>query len=312
MKYLAIGSLFVNNINFADGTQIKGIMGGGGFFAYTGILQYTSDCAFVAGTGTDFEKWFGEYYDRNHLSRAGLVPYDDLTTNANMQYEPDGQWHEVFVHGPIYEKQEAFYHKLLDRVEELAPTGVKGIYLCVSVHSKDLWKRIAHIREKYGIKIMSELSTVECVAELLDKTKEVIINNTDFYSLNKPESFTLFGVDTVEDAIKEIQELGKPCFYRVGEAGAYVVTEDEAVYAKGLDFSTDKDKVDPTGCGNCSTGASMWALCEGYSLREVGYLSNVAAAYNALQSGPYPDYSEEARQRAFSKVKEIVEDQINY
>ena len=65
-------------------------------------------------------------------------------------------------------------------------------------------------------------------------------------------------------------------------------------------------EVDPTGCGNCSTAAAMWAYCEGYDLRQIASIANVAAAYNVQQFGPYPTFNSKTRKVSLEKALELA------
>ena len=84
MEYVAIGTLFVNDINFADGQKKSGIIGGGGLFAFCGMLQYTDKALLLAGVGNDLEKEFGRWLNHNNVSREGLVIYNNHATLATM------------------------------------------------------------------------------------------------------------------------------------------------------------------------------------------------------------------------------------
>ena len=85
----------------------------------------------------------------------------------------------------------------------------------------------------------------------------------DYYSLNRPESFDLFGVKTEEAAIEKMQQIGVPCFYRVGKRGAYFIKDGEVAFEPSVELGP---QMDPTGCGNSSTAACFAAMCKGWLL----------------------------------------------
>lgn len=64
--------------------------------------------------------------------------------------------------------------------------------------------------------------------------------------------------------------------------------------------------VDPTGCGNCSTGAAAYALSSGFDLRESLVMANVAAGFNAAQYGPIPNMDASVRALALASVKDSM------
>ena len=107
----------------------------------------------------------------------------------------------------------------------------------------------------------------------------------DIYSVNLHEATAFFQKATLAEVIQEIQSLGKPCFLRLGEEGAGLVTRDGAVFAPPVDVA---GSVDPTGCGNCSTAASLIGFAEGLPAFDTVMMANISAGYNAKQVGPWP------------------------
>ena len=64
-------------------------------------------------------------------------------------------------------------------------------------------------------------------------------------------------------------------------------------------------EIDPTGCGNTSTGAAMWAFCEGYDPLMTCIIGNVVASYNVRQYGPYQDMSQKTRDEMLKIAEDI-------
>ena len=96
--------------------------------------------------------------------------------------------------------------------------------------------------------------------------------------------------------------------FRVGEKGLYTIAEGRHWFVPSVGSET---AVDPTGCGNCSTGASLYAFCEGYDPLMIGVMANVAAAYNVRQYGPYPLFDEKARLEALKMSEELYRELKN-
>ena len=67
-------------------------------------------------------------------------------------------------------------------------------------------------------------------------------------------------------------------------------------------------EIDPTGCGNTSTGAVMWAWFEGYDPLMTCVIGNVVASYNVRQYGPFLDMSEDIRKEMLAKAQEIYDE----
>ena len=72
--------------------------------------------------------------------------------------------------------------------------------------------------------------------------------------------------------------------------------------------TVEKEKeIDPTGCGNSSTGAALWAWCEGYDPLMTCVIGNVVASYNVRQYGPFLDMSQETREEMLHTTQEIYD-----
>lgn len=304
MKYLALGTLFDNTINFADQSKVEHIMGAT-IFAFSGIFLYTNNCILVSGAGTDFEKIFGDWFDKNKASRKGIVLYNNKTVVATMQYYPDGRWYETFEYGLPPEDKKRFYDEYSKRVYDCVEEDTEGVYFMSSKTNRDLLKIIKTIKEKKDIKIMAEINTDDCVNENLDNIREELFPFIDIYSINRPESFSLFCVKSEEEAIKYIQKLEKPCFYRVGKKGSYMVERDRYAFVPSVHLIPKEEEIDPTGCGNCSTAAALYGFVEGYAPDMVAAISNVAASYNVMQYGPYTTFDEKVRKEALIHAEKL-------
>ena len=73
--------------------------------------------------------------------------------------------------------------------------------------------------------------------------------------------------------------------FRVGHRGAYVVTKEDVIYLPPAPGPV----VDPTGCGNSSTAAALYAYCQGEDPLMVGIMANVTSSINIRQYGVIPD-----------------------
>ena len=119
----------------------------------------------------------------------------------------------------------------------------------------------------------------------------------DMWSINRNEASSFRNSRERDEDI--INELMKPpaefTLYRVGK-GCLCGDPFPAFFCPRIDPLGDS--VDPTGCGNNSTGAAMYAWVEGYSPDMVVAMANVSAGYNAAQHGPYPVFTPEVMQSA--------------
>lgn len=293
MKYLLTGYTIINNVRYTDGRSIDNILGGNGIFCLAGLRLFDKDCGLLAAVGEDFEQYYGEWYDKNSITRATNIIRDPHTMNSVLTYFPNGDYTDVSIWGgdTVFHSDNFF---LNDSDLEAHLEGVKGLYL----YSR--WKRefpkAFELQKKYGYKIMWEVTTG------IDPSYRVefddYVQKCDIFSLNYSESRVIFGTDDLPTLIKEIRATGKPCYYRLGTDGAMMVTKDECTFVPMLSVVPKDQEVDATGCGNSSTAAAFWAWCEGKDTLMTNIIGNVAAAYNVAQYGPCPDMNDDFMKEA--------------
>lgn len=90
--------------------------------------------------------------------------------------------------------------------------------------------------------------------------------------------------------------------FRVGERGLYVVTRDDAIYLPPAPGPV----VDPTGCGNTSTGSALYAYAEGNDPLMVGIMANIASSQNIRQYGIIPSFAK-IRDESYEMAKKLYE-----
>ena len=129
----------------------------------------------------------------------------------------------------------------------------------------------------------------------------------DCFSINGNEAAKLFNIPRAneEDMINELMKLDVDfTWFRVGIKGAYAIKGNTAVFTPTI---LGENEQDPTGCGNSSTGAALYAYCEGYDPLMIGAIANVTSSYNVKQYGPYPHYTEEIRAQAMKEALAYAE-----
>ena len=305
MKYLITGSVIVDNLKFVDGRFVEKLLGGCAIYSYYGVKLFEDDCACLAGVGEDFEALYGDWLRRNGMSEGGFLIRDPHTTQTILTYNDDGTYScrsiyfddvdGICIHNPA----------LSLTYSDLEPylPGLKGLYLYSDIEQR--YGNAYPLREKYGYKTMFECpgSMTSDYLPTFFKT----IEQSDYYSFNRPESFSLFETDSEEKVVEIVREIGLPCFYRVGTRGAYMLTADEGYFVPAVVIREPEDDIDPTGCGNSSTAACMWALTEGKSPLEACIIGNVTAGFNALQYGPPEDITGVSRNSAMAMIPELLE-----
>jgi len=302
LKYLVTGCTRINDLNYPDGRTVKGFLGGA-IYAVNGIKPYCDDVYLISTAGPDFDNFYGDYFRTNQISIQGMQFILPKTEYTILDYAEDGRWWEYSKYGEDYEKK--WFPKALiksDYVLEHADQDTLGIYFESGVR-ESVWQDIDRIRKSApGAKIMWELPTGDCEKPNLKLEVLALLKNVDIYSLNLPESLRFFETNTEVESIDAITALGIPCFFRVGEKGAYMIVDGNVWFAPAFDV---EKSVDATGCGNCSTGAALFGFCEGLHPLMTIIKANLAASLNAQQYGPYPQFTKDLRNEINLRAEQL-------
>ena len=306
-RYLITGSVIVNDILYPDGSLVKNFLGGS-IYTVNGILPYTDDLLFLSAAGPDFDEVYGDYFRKNGLSAKGIEISFPRTHHTLVEYAQSGEWEEHSIYGEEFEKLYGTYP--LAKSEYVIGHGgedVKGIYF-ESGASEEVWKDLLKMREACPNAIfMAEIATSETKEPESRKKVMELIEKIDMYSINRPEAMALFGTDSEEESIEAIIGLGKPCFFRLGRKGSCMIQDGKAWFAPSVESA---GSVDSTGCGNCSTGASLYGYCEGLHPLKIACYANVAAGVNARQYGPFPEYTPEIKAWMKKEAEDLYERQM--
>jgi len=330
MKYIVEGWTITNRLIFMDGRIQNDVMGGGGFYAYTAVKMCTDDCLFVTSVGKDHDEFYGKWFDDNKVSREGLFYQLDKTMYNDLKYFPDGSYIEYTIYGKKYTDEqladmrksglvflgETDPEELKKQVVDMAEVvpfmdDAKGIYTCTSLTDEHTDLLIAH--KKNGCKVMWEIpaTSVETARDVyreggIEGMKHYL-RAVDILSINRNECSIIFGVETDEQIIPLLKALEIPTYYRVGIDGAYMIADNKEYFVPMISTVPAEQEIDPTGCGNTSTGAVMWAWLEGKDPLMTCIIGNVVASYNVRQYGPYLDMSQKTRDEMFEICDKLYE-----
>lgn len=296
IEYIASGNVMLDSVEFADGSGCNRYnLGGPATFAYTGIKIWTDDVIQCSNVGEDIHELFDPWAEKNNINTVGLKEICEHCTHVRMVYgNKDGskgsakgsdvRSQEFWVKGTRWEDF-GFMKTSPEEIEAFTKQGgVKGVYIAQNC-DRVFWNKILKMKERDGFKVMWEIETSVCYPEFLDAVREVV-KATDIFSLNIQEAQRMFGVEGDEACIRELQKLDVDVtLFRVGSRGLYTVTKDAAYYLPPAPCNV----VDPTGCGNSSTGSALYAYAEGKDPVMVGIMANVASAMNINQYGVIPD-----------------------
>jgi len=167
MKYASLGSSIVDNIIRRDGTKIENIAGGMAVFAYAGMRLYTDDVMLLTGVGDDYDRFYGDWIERNSVPRQGLIRRHEHTMNIVLSYDDDkGGYVTHSIYGD--DEHRARHQAALDIGGEALEPFAKDIeWLYLGWNWLQDRPGIDKLKEKYGFKIMWEINSASQVLTFL-------------------------------------------------------------------------------------------------------------------------------------------------
>ena len=312
IEYLACGNIMSDRIEDENGNVSEWNMGGPAFYALSGMRIWTPNVKLVCKTGADYADTYGKWMDDNGVTRESVRVEVEEYTRFTLKYGENG----VFGYKPHFSAEHLGFLKThaddIDRAAEGYP--IKGMYMAHNI-DKVVWDNLRRVKDKHGFKIMWEIEYAGSIREKMGISRDTALSKiqyametADAWSLNCNEAADLFNLPREDDAgiINELQKLPIDfTFYRVGDRGSYAVTKTNAYFCPVL--QPFGPSVDPTGCGNCSTGAAGYALFSGHHPAMVAAMGNVAGGFNAAQRGPYRLYTPEKMELARKLAQELFD-----
>lgn len=303
MEYLVGGYTMLNDIVFADGSSILNQLGGSVFSA-AGIKLWRDSLAYIGTAGPDFEKHYGPFFSANKIHTEVRITLP-RTLHYVMKYNTDGSWREYSKYGNELEELAAVKGRLTrDMFAPCCDETTKGIYIEASLNT-DIVNCFKELKDMMpNGKLMWEIATGDLLNPKRHERVLQLIEQVDIYSINFNEAKAFFQIEKEEEAIQFILDIKKPCFFRAGAKGAYMIQDGEVLFLESVGRELS---VDATGCGNCSTATALIGFAEGLAPMETLAMANISAGYNARQFGPWPLVDERVQQEARKKLEQILE-----
>ena len=284
MEYIAAGYNMLTDITYADGTKRRNSPGGS-WYAVSGLCFWRKNVAYVGTAGPDFDSWYGDWFRKNGID-CRVKSCLPRTLKYALDYGPDGIWTEYCLYGEDYEAMAKEEGRITpEMLADCVDGTTKGIYLeaSLSAHIADELEDVKALIPR-GV-LMWEINGDDLRDPASRQDIEKRIAQVDAFSMNYDEACEFFGTNDPERILSGLQSYGKPCFFRLGERGAGLVDQEDAIFLQGIDVDRGTE---PTGCGNCSTAACLIGLAEQYTPEETLLMANLAASYCARQAGPWP------------------------
>ncbi len=311
-KYITYGSILYDRVTRTDGSPEDVHIGGHSLYALAGVRLFDKSCKMVEEVGEDFKDGFVPWLETNGIPTDGIRYVEEETPSTRMTFRDDGSYEAISMRaGPPFTYELGYLATKPWQIEMTLDQDTKAIYHHTFKPDRKIFRDMDEIRQKHGIQFMWEIMfpVYGSGDAALDLEKfKYCAKIADMISLNKFEASVIYGIpeDNDEDMVDAIIRTGPEfCLYRVGKKGAYAITGNNAIFCGSIDpFGPS---VDPTGCGNNSTGAAMWAWCETKDPAFTLACANVSAGYNAGQYGPWPVFRDEDMAHALALSKEIAE-----
>ena len=320
-KYLACGNMLYDTVVTIDDEDLGENIGGQAMYATAGIRLWTKDVKTVSCVGADYTVGYSPWFQANGLTESGLSIELDYCSHVLMKHTASGAYDMPPTPAGLkyVPYEQGFLETRPEHIERQIDPDTVAFYHHTHLPDRVMFEKLRKIREKYGVKFMWEIMYMPGKTGFgspyfnMDKMKNAI-NIAGMWSLNRNEAADIFSIprENDEDIINELIKIegSEMCYYRCGSKGAYVVTGNSAYFCPLIDITSS---VDPMGCGNCSTGAAMYAWCETGDPLMTGIMAAISAGDSAAQSGPWPLFTEADMENAKALAKDYYDKlKVNY
>jgi sugar/nucleoside kinase (ribokinase family) len=270
-SYVVFAHLIIDDLRLADGTRADGVLGGAGTYAALGAaLVGEEPVGLVSGVGRDLIPEHLEWLASWGIDTSGLARRGERTPRSHVVYRADGSRTETPVFGPEH------FASMAPAVADVpAAWGrVRGTYL-FAAHDDPQWPGFLRWARQRAVVVMWEISAESCRP---DAYPDVLrrLRDVDILSINLAEARSLTGAEDPLACVAQLQRAGGALVtLRMGADGALIADEDRVVAA---DAVTGVPVVDPTGAGNCYSGAFLAAWGRTGDLERSAALAAAAAS----------------------------------
>lgn len=298
-RYLTSGLVIVDEVYPYGASQPSFVrLGGGGTYALSAFRLWTDECALAAYVGADFGDLFGQWMQANGCTSECLQVVVDHTSKSHLAYQKNGTYIPLLYGG---RRIGLYTSPNMQLMEPCLHSGLKGVHILMN-GEVSFFEQLNRYRKKYGFKVGFEIANPPDAPSVAEMIQEVTSKYIDYFSLSFVEAQQYYpGIRDKQDALELCLSLPCPVYFRMGTDGAYMVKDGHAHLTAMVD---EFETADPTGCGNTSTAAAFWALCENKSIEEIGVIASITASLNARSFGLIPVIEPWMRERCVKYVAE--------
>jgi sugar/nucleoside kinase (ribokinase family) len=292
---LVCGGVLLDDLTFADGRTLDGVLGGAALHALAGAALWSDDVVLVSGAGLDAESHILPWMERAGLATDRLRLDGPFTPRNTLVYRAAAPRTETPVFGPEH----------FDRLQPTAADitaclpGAGGVYL---FHDAGLafWTPVLQAARAHGVPVLWEISADACEPGFFDQIA-TIAGQVAAVSINLEETIALFGAKPVAALTSDLRALGADVvFLRCGAEGSLVITADDITAIPAL----AADVVDVTGAGNAYGGAALAGLASGPV--QAARMGAIAARFAIAQHGPFEPRDPDIRALALAALGQPV------
>jgi sugar/nucleoside kinase (ribokinase family) len=275
---LICGAVLVDDLAFADGRTLDGVLGGAALYALAGAALWDDDVLLVSGAGEDAENHVLPWMRQAGLASSALRLDGPFTPRNILVYRSDGTRTETPAFGPDH------FARLQPQASDLiaAMSGARGAYVFRDADAM-FWSPVIAAAWAQNTLLLWEISADICTP---DRRAEVasIAAGVDALSINREEARGLFGALELPGLLQGVRGLGAPVtFLRCGGDGSFVLTVGETAPVPAGPAVV----VDVTGAGNAYGGAALAGLAAGAGPLRAARMGAVAAQLTIAQHGPF-------------------------
>jgi len=269
-SHVVFGHLIIDDLRFPDGSQVDGQLGGAGTYAALGAaLASGQRVGLVSGVGRDLDPAHRAWLASWEIDTSALVERGEHTPRSRVVYRPDETRTEQPVHGDVH------FASMAPSAHDLpADWAPEDVYVFARHDDPNLPVLVEWARRREA-PLMWEISADSCYPDTLAGCGE-LLRAVDVLSINLAEAQALTGLDEPIACLRRLRRAGaRLVTLRMGAAGALIADPHVTVAAEAV---TGGAVVDPTGCGNCHSGAFLAAWSRTHDLQRAAALAAAAAA----------------------------------
>ncbi|GAB1421832.1 PfkB family carbohydrate kinase [Anaerolineales bacterium] len=252
IKIVGVGSIFIDDIVYPDGSTKMAVLGGGVLHALMGAKAWQEPIGIIGCIGYDAPPSAFEFLEKN-FDTQGITPLQQKQARVWQLFEEDGRRTEV----PRIENIQAFVRGPLPGAMVAAYQDVQAWYLLKNFDDMNAWMDITT-----GLRLWEPLQQI-MLAQNRDKMAAVLRNNSiDIISPNLLESQQIYGLTTPRELISAYWQDGAQILaLRMGEQGSIIAVKatQKIWHIPACDNIT---VIDPTGAGNTYCGAFLANLLD--------------------------------------------------